>query len=291
MQYRASLLLVLSLVVLSGAAVAADRASGLAKPLQYPTGTATVKVRYAAAYPVHLSEDGNLAGSGPTETAELVGYVPGAVSIAADVVKREWVVGVVHWDYGKSADTLYKFHGKAFWFRRSDLAFAEDFVPFKGKWPLQAMILWGEFPAAGYYFPPDNRCLSRVPRDVIETMRKASDDHANKTAVSSLTRLKPGQTTLPDSQISCYELWEIPGNSLMFANPDTGINIWYDRNTGEIRVNSIADTVLFLYTDGRVETPDFGCYLNPHWIACPIIQGTKPPKTIPDKKKMQDDPG
>lgn len=197
-------------------------------PLEYSgapaadgTVDATVKVRAAA------------VRTEPSNHAKLIGYLPGATRMYVYVnrMKLGWVQIAPSGSPGNWSTP------NPIWIKRSEVALQDDYRPFSGKWPLIYLELTAEGINDVWAFPPNNRCTKQYIKSELPKIAKAT------------------HTSLKD--VSCEELWFVPNTNLVFANPNPERkDIWYNRKTGKIFVNTIfgseAGFVIYGYKDGRV---------------------------------------
>ena len=199
--------------------------------------------------------------SKPNDDAELIGYVPGALTLLVAQPQREvdgWLqVGVPFW--WSTSDEM--------WVRRKDVVFASEFRRMEGqRWSLRYSVLYLLQGSPGLtsltYYPVDNRCPEKL------------------SAASTATLLKDAGVKKRSSvSVGCSEIWYVPNTKLIFGGGSAG---WYDPTTGDIffSKDSVANHAVYGYRGGRVLefTPE-AC-ANGEEIACGTAH-RDPLKTIP----------
>lgn len=180
--------------------------------------------------------------SKPSDKAELIGYLPGAMTLRVIQPRREvdgWLqVGYIFW--WSTSDEA--------WVRLSDVASASDFQRMDGKqkWPLEYAVVWPLFYSGKRgifleWYPPDNRC----------------PDKPSKSSDARLLQ-KAGLKSSEVAGISCTELWYLPGTNVVSASSSGGPDIgWYDRKTGDVLF--LSDYMLGRVVYGYRGTYPFSC--------------------------------
>jgi hypothetical protein len=247
--------LVLVAVLIIAPANDLDARTETFRPLTYIPGTAAVKVDRAA------------VRAKASEKSKLIGYVPGAVRVSVDTAREDdgWVPVDVGWSY----------RGET-WIRRSDIALASDYVPFRGVWPTEFVIYVTEAGDYVHVFRKTNQCPETLPKDVIDRVQAVSREERKKAIPPDLVPIVGPVVPIAVENIRCEELWYVPGTNLLYANPDgEEMDFWFDQRTGEVLINSIADHFVYGYFDGRVEKKDNSCVSGVS-IACRISSDTMP---------------